>query len=55
MPGMFALLYPSVRQTEQITLSSVLTERTNVGVVAGNRFVNVVNPMDLQAQTGYCG
>ncbi|KAJ3535372.1 hypothetical protein NM688_g6988 [Phlebia brevispora] len=37
------------------TLLNVLAERTNVGVVRGDRFVNgQALPRDFQAQTGYC-
>ena len=34
---------------------NVLAERTTIGVVTGDRFVNgQALPMDFQAQTGYC-
>ncbi|KDQ56615.1 hypothetical protein JAAARDRAFT_131673 [Jaapia argillacea MUCL 33604] len=37
------------------TLLNVLAQRTNVGVVTGDRFVNGQRlPADFQAQTGYC-
>ncbi|KAG6850300.1 hypothetical protein H0H93_015242 [Arthromyces matolae] len=37
------------------TLLNVLAERTTVGVVTGDRFVNgQALPQDFQAQTGYC-
>ena len=39
----------------QTTLLNVLAERTSVGVITGDRFVNgQVLPADFQAQTGYC-
>lgn len=37
------------------TLLNVLAQRTDVGVVTGDRFVNgQALPVDFQAQTGYC-
>ena len=36
-------------------LLNVLAQRTNIGVVTGDRFVNgQALPVDFQAQTGYC-
>ena len=40
---------------KQTTLLNVLAERTSIGVVSGDRFVNgQALPTDFQAQTGYC-